>query len=115
MSRKPVYKVPIGSELILDRCHWRVIGKDADGYVVEGIDRDEHLTLPFSRVDDALATHDAQLITPKQAEKKKALLEYTGGYERVEQLDEEERRDVRARLGLMKAMEALAAEGLKLT
>lgn len=43
------------------------------------------------------------------------LLEYTGGFERIEQLPEQERRDVRARLGIVRAMEALEADGIKLT
>lgn len=115
MTTKPIYKIPIGSLLILDRCRWRVVGKDAEGYAVEGIDSDECLTLSFARVNRALAEKDARVITPKAAEKKKALLEFTGGYERIEQLPKDEQRDIRARLGLIHAMEALEADGAKLT
>ncbi len=115
MPSKPVYKVPLGSELILDQHRWRVIGKDRDGYAVEGIDDGECLTLTFERVDAALAANDAQLITPKMAENKRRLLEFTGGFERVEQLPEAEQRDIRARLALIRAMEELETEGTKLT
>lgn len=115
MSSKPVYKVPTGSELTLDRCRWKVVGKDPDGYAVEGIEDGECLTLPFDRVDEAIAVGDAQLITPKMAESKQKLLEFTGGFERVEQLPEPEQRDIRVRLALLRAMDVIEAEGVKLT
>ncbi|MEL6692733.1 MAG: transposase family protein, partial [Pseudomonadota bacterium] len=115
MVNAPTYRVPEGSELILDQRRWRVVGKDRDGYAVEGIEDGECLTLSFERVDQSIAAKDAQLITPKMAESKKKLLEYTGGFERIEQLPEQERRDVRARLGLVRAMEQLEEEGSKLT
>ena len=115
MSSGPVYKIPFGSELILDRRHWRVVGKDRDGYAVEGIDDGECLTLSFDRVDKAIAANDAQLITPKMAESKRRLIEFTGGFERVEQLPKPEQRDIRARLALIRAMESIEGEGVKLT
>ncbi|SHE29231.1 Mu transposase, C-terminal [Ruegeria intermedia] len=115
MAPRTRYKVPQGSELILDRRRWHVVGKDPDGYAVESLEDGECITLSFDRVDEALKCGDAQLITPKEAESKRKLLEYTGGYERVEQLPEQERRDVRVRLGLVHAMEKLEASGAKLT
>ncbi|MCK8463206.1 transposase family protein [Aliiroseovarius sp. S1339] len=115
MASKPIYKVPQGSELILDQRRWRVVGKDRDGYAVECNEDGECLTLSFERVDNAIAAKDAQLITPKMAESRKKLLEFTGGIERVEQLPQAERHDVRARLGIMVAMDKLEEEGVKLT
>jgi len=115
MPKTPLYKIPLGSELILDRRRWRVVDKDRDGHAVEGIDDDECLTLSFERVDNAIKAGDCEVITPKMSESKEELLEFTGGYERVEQLSAEERRDVRARLGLIHAMDALEEAGAKLT
>ncbi|MCF2906194.1 Mu transposase C-terminal domain-containing protein [Octadecabacter sp. CECT 8868] len=115
MPKTPLYKIPVESELILDRRRWRVVGKDLDGYAVEGINDGECLTLSFERVDSAIKVGDCELITPKMSEEKKELLAFTGGIERVEQLSVDEQRDVRARLGLVHAMDALEAAGAKLT
>lgn len=115
MKGKPLYKVPVGSRLILDGCTWTVVGKDRDGYAVESADDGEYLTLPYDRIDSAIRTRDCEVITPRAAEKQKKLLKFTGGYERVEQLPPEEQKDVRARTGLMLAMDKLKGEGERLT
>ena len=115
MSAVVHYKIPQGSELVLERRRWRVVGKDADGYAVEGLDDDECLVLPFKRVTDALTAGDGEVITPVMAEKLKILLAHTGGLKNIAQLPEAEQRDVRARLGLVHAMDSLEAEGKKLT
>ena len=115
MPAAPLYKIPEGSELTLDRRRWRVVGRDPGGHAVEGIDDGECLTLSFDRVDAAIKVGDCEVITPKMSELKKELLEFTGGYERVEQLPPNERRDVLARLGLMHAMDDLEDAGAKLT
>lgn len=115
MPRAPLYKVPAGSELVLDHVRWRVIGKDADSYAVESAVDGECCSLSFERVDAALAANDAQLITPTALELHKELLAYTGGIENTAQLPDQERRDIRARTGLAEAMLELEEEGQKLT
>jgi putative transposase len=115
MSSVVNYRIPQGSELVLERRRWRVVGKEADGYAVEGLDDGECLVLPFQRINDALTVGDGKVITPVMAERLKILLAYTGGFEKVSQLTEDEQRDVRARLGLVRAMDALEADGRKLT
>ncbi|MFG6533005.1 Mu transposase C-terminal domain-containing protein [Sulfitobacter sp. 1A16787] len=115
MSAPVKYRIPQGSELVLERRRWRVVGKEAHGYAVEGLDDGECLVLPFQRIYDALTVGDGKVITPVMEERIKILLAYTGGFERISQLPESEQRDVRARLGLVRAMETLEAEGNKLT
>lgn len=115
MSSVVNYRIPQGSELVLEQRRWRVVGKEADGYAVEGLDDGECLVLPFQRIHDALTVGDGKVITPVMEERLKILLAYTGGFEKVSQLTEDEQRDVRARLGLVRAMDALEAEGRNLT
>ncbi len=115
MDHAPFYKVPAGSELILDHVRWRVVGKDSDGYAVEGLDDGEFTKFSFERVNEAIRLSDCEVITPKQSEKKKRLLAHTGGIAHVSQLSDDEQRDIRARLGLMKAMRELEDQGVKLT
>ncbi|SNR35016.1 Mu transposase C-terminal domain-containing protein [Puniceibacterium sediminis] len=115
MSAVALYNVPRGSELVLDQHRWRVVDKEPDGYFVEGVDNPECLVLPFHRVDDAIKVGDCEVITPKMSELRRQLRTYTGDLERLEQISEPERRDVRARLALMEAMDTLEAEGAKLT
>ncbi len=115
MAKHPLYKVPQGSELVLDRRRWRVVGKDHTGYAVEGIGDGECASLSFERVNDAIRHGDCEVITPKLAENKRKLLDYTGGIERLEQLPEQEQRDIRARLGLIHALDALEKERGKLS
>ncbi|UOA30516.1 hypothetical protein DSM110093_00265 [Sulfitobacter sp. DSM 110093] len=115
MSAAIHYKIPQGSELVLERCRWRVVGKDVDGYAVEALDNGEFTVLPFQRVTEALTVGDGEVITPVMAERHQKLLAYTGGLRKVAQLPEAEQRDVRARLGLVHAMDALESEGRKLT
>ncbi|WP_177172624.1 Mu transposase C-terminal domain-containing protein [Loktanella sp. DSM 29012] len=100
---------------MLERRRWRVVGKDPEGYAVEGIDDGECIVLPFRRVTEALTVGDGEVITPVMAETRRKLLDYTGGLEKLAQLPEAEQRDVRARLGLILAMDVLEAEGRKLT
>lgn len=115
MAKRPLYRLPAGSELVLDGRRWRVVGRDSAGYAVEGIDDGECYTLSIERVDSAIDAGDARAITPKMAEQRKKLLTFTGGIEYLDQLPEDERRDVRARLGLVLAMDDLEASGAKLT
>lgn len=109
------YHVPLGSELVLDHVRWRVVGRDGDGYAVEGLDDGECCTLQFDRVIEAIKVGDCQVITPAMSEKRKKLLEYTGGIEHVSQLPADEQRDIQARKGLVLAMEALETDGANLT
>ena len=107
MSAAVKYRIPQGSELVLERRRWRVVGKEADGYAVEGLEDGECMVLPFQRINDALTVGDGKVITPVMAERRKALRAYTGGFEKVSQLTEDEQRDVHARLGLVHAMEEM--------
>lgn len=115
MAKKPLYRLPAGSELVLDGRRWRVVGRDPAGYAVEGIDDGECHALSVERVDTAIEVGDARVITPTMAENRKKLIAFTGGIEHVEQLPKDECRDVRARLGLVLAMDHLEASGAKLT
>lgn len=115
MSAAIKYKIPQGSELVLERHRWRVVGKDTRGYAVESLEDGNCIVLPFERVTKALTVGDAEVITPVMSERRKKLLAYTGGLEKVSQLPEQEQRDVRARLAIICAMDEMAAEGRKLT
>jgi hypothetical protein len=115
MSAAIKYKIPQGSELVLERHRWRVVGKDTRGYAVESLEDGNCIVLPFERVTRALTVGDAEVITPVMSERRKKLLAYTGGLEKVSQLPEQEQRDVRARLAIICAMDEMAAEGCRLT
>lgn len=115
MTHKATFHVPDGSTLNLDGRRWLVVGKERDGYAVEGIDDGECTTLHFERVDAAIKAETCEVTKPADAEKRRAILEYTGGYERLEQLPEEVQGLVRARLAVVLAMDALEAEGHRLT
>ncbi|MEO9896252.1 MAG: hypothetical protein ABJF05_07745 [Paracoccaceae bacterium] len=114
MSYKPVYKVINQSELALDGYTWRVESKSRDGYLVNGVDGD-HTTLTFQRVDQAIREGKCTVISPADAEKRKRLIEFTGGYTNINQAPPQEQRNARARQALVLAMEALEREGEKLT
>ncbi|WP_299047112.1 hypothetical protein [uncultured Tateyamaria sp.] len=86
MDYAALYKVPIGSELILEHVRWRVVGKDSYGFAVEGLEDEEFTNLSFERVYEANRLNDCEVTTPKQSEKKKKLLAYTGGIAYVSQL-----------------------------
>lgn len=115
MIYAPLYRVPTGSRLVLDGRDWLVTGREEHGYAVEGVDDGDCLTLSFERVDQAIKDRNCEVITPKDLEKREALLRYTGGLERIEQLPEEQQNHLRHRLSIVLAMDALEAEGKKLT
>lgn len=115
MTTGPLFKVPAGSHLVLDGRPWRVTGRDRDGYAVEGLEDGECLTLDFARVDQAIREGACEITTPAEEEKRRALLEFTGGYELVHQLPEEQQDIVRARLPVVLAILEMEAEGWKLT
>lgn len=115
MSEVALFKVPAGSCLVLDRRSWRVTGRDVSGYSVEGLEDGECITLPLARVDKAIQAGTCEVIKPSDAEKRNALLEFTGGYERFEQLSEQQQTTVRGRLAAVLAILQLEEEGIKLT
>lgn len=115
MNYKPLYKVTSGSHLILDDRHWTVIGKDPEGYAVEGHEDGEFTTISFQRVDSAVRAGNCEIISPVELEAEKKLADFTGGFTRMAQLPEQERVDVRKRLILVQAIEQLEREGHKIT
>lgn len=115
MTYKPLYKVNIGSRLILDDRRWVVIGKEREGYAVEGLDDGECVTIAYRRIDDAIRSGNCEVTTPAQMESERRLSDFTGGYTRMGQLPETEQADVRKRLILVLAIERLEEEGYKIT
>jgi putative transposase len=114
MKSKPLYHIPIGTELTLDNHTWSVVAKDLNGYIVEGADCDQTL-LTFERVESAIKSGTCEIVTRSEKEDRRRLLDFTGGFARLDQLPEAEQRNARARQGLMLAMEQMEAEGQKLT
>lgn len=115
MTHKPFYKVTTGARLILEDRHWVVVGKDPEGYVVEGLDDGECVTISYKRVDNAIRAGDCEVISPAQLEFEKRLADFTGGFTRMAQLPQKEQVDVRKRLILVMAIERLEEEGHKIT
>lgn len=113
MSR-PVYNIPRGSELILDGHRWKVVGAARDVIDVETEDGTQSC-LTRDRIEDAIIAGRCEVVTPADAEKRKALLEYTGGFERVDQLTTDQHSLVRDRQLVMRAIIRLEDTGQKLT
>ena len=97
MNTAALYHVPTGSRLILDGPAWLVTGQEEHGYAVEGVEDGDCLTLTFERVDSAIKDRSCEVIKPKDAEKRHALLHYTGGRELIEQLSKEQQEVIRFR------------------
>ncbi len=115
MTSQPLFNIPKGSILKLDGRELMVSVLDESGYAVECKETGECLTLPLERVETAIRNRDCEVIKPADVEKRRELLKYTGGFERLEQFTEETRRIVQARLALVLAMAELRAEGVKLS
>lgn len=115
MSYIPFYRVLKGSRLILDGCDWLVTGVGENAYAVEGVDDGECRSFSFQRVDQAIKDRDCEVIASKDIEKRDALLRFTGGLEVFEQLSDEQQRDIRYRLAIVLAIDALEADGEKVT
>ena len=115
MSYAPLYRILTGSRLVLDGRDWLVTGREEHGYEVEGVDDGECLTLSFGRVDQAIKDRNCEVTAPKDLEKREALLRYTGGLELIEQLSEGQQEHIRHRLSIVLAIDALEAEGKKIT
>lgn len=115
MTLARIYDIPRGSRLVLHDRHWKVAGTDTNGFFVEELNGSECTKLTFKEVDDAIAARDCEVLKPRKTAKQKALRAYIGNYETLDQLPEEKRRDARARLALVRAMELLERGGLKLT
>ena len=114
MSYKPVHKIRNHSELILDGYTWRVESKCRDGYLVSGEDG-KQTTLSFERVDNAIKEMKCTVVSPTDQEKRKRLVEFTGGYTNIDQVKPEQQRNALARQALVLAMEASEQEGERLT
>jgi hypothetical protein len=115
MSATPLFKVPDGSRLTLEGRSWLVVGKEADGYYVEGSDDGECLVLSYARVDQAIREGRCMIVKPKDDEKRKALLDQTGGFEFFEQLPDQQKELVRFRLPIVLAILQMEEEGFNLT
>jgi putative transposase len=115
MTSKPLYKVPIGAQLVFDNTPWLVVGKDKNSYAVEGVDDGECTSLSVDWVQSAIATNRCEVIKPAQLQKQTELAAFTDGYTLVEQLPKDEQANIRARLSLVSAVEKLEAEGHRLT
>ncbi|MFC3084546.1 Mu transposase C-terminal domain-containing protein [Tabrizicola soli] len=115
MSYVPIYRVLNGSRLVLDGCDWLVTGVGENAYAVEGVDDGECRSFSFQHIDQAIKDRDCEVVAPKDIEKRDALLRFTGGLEVFEQLSHEQQRDIRYRLAIVLAIDALEAEGEKVT
>ncbi|MEL6694037.1 MAG: hypothetical protein AAFQ12_13550, partial [Pseudomonadota bacterium] len=107
MSYRPKYKVILGSDLILDGHTWRVEAKDRYGYLVSGADG-EQVILGYESVDHAFENNKCEVITPKEAENQRQLLEFTGGFRNLDQTPDIEQQNARARQALIMAMDLQA-------
>lgn len=115
MSRRSLYNVTVGCDLIIDARTWRVEGLSADGFDVTCVEDGTYTCLAADYIDGLIADATCSVVTPVMAQHRKQLLAFTGGYERVQQLPPIEQVVIRARLGLAMAMESLEQEGHTLT
>ena len=115
MSRRSKYNVTAGCDLIIDARTWRVEGLSDEGFDVTCVEDGTYTSLAADYIDGVIADGTCSVMTPVMAQKKKQLLAFTGGYDRVQQLLPAEQAAIRARLGLIKAMESLEDDGHKLT
>ncbi|MBT0780841.1 DDE-type integrase/transposase/recombinase [Paracoccus sp. pheM1] len=100
--------------MILDGHRWKVVGVARDDIDVEAEDGTQS-SLTRDRVEEAILASRCEVVTPADAENRKALLDYTGGFERLDQLTTEQQALVRDRQLLMRALTHLEASGQKLT
>jgi hypothetical protein len=115
MTRRPLYRIPKGSILEMEGRRLRVAVCEEGSFVVECEETGECISLPYERVEAAIRARDCEVIAPRDAAKRAALIEYTGGYEEVTQLPAQAQRDVQARVALVTAMNILRDDGVKLT
>lgn len=114
MTTRPVYNIPRGSELILDGHRWKVVGVARDDIDVEAEDGTQS-SLTRDRIEEAILAARCEVVTPADAEKRKALLDYTGGFDRLDQLTTDQQALVRDRQLVMRALTHLEESGRKLT
>ncbi|WP_312531015.1 hypothetical protein [Paracoccus sp. (in: a-proteobacteria)] len=114
MTARPVYNIPRGSVLILDGHRWKVVGVARDDIDVEAEDGTQ-TSFTRDRIEEAILAGRCEVVTPADAEKRKALLDYTGGFERIDQLTAEQQTLVRDRQLVMRALTHLEESGQKLT
>jgi hypothetical protein len=116
MSAKPQYKVPIGSTLDLDGVRWNVTGKDQGKIFVESLESGEIAQFLTEWLQQKIADFSCRVVTPREEAKREELREYTGGIEHIEQIKGEgERLVVRAKLGVVLAIEELEEKGFRTT
>ena len=115
MSHAPLYAIPKGSVLKWDGRTLRVAVCEEGSFAVECEDTGECLSLSREKVEAAIRARDCDVISPRDAAKRKELLTYTGGFEDIEQLPKEKLSSVQAIAALVLAIRELLSEGKKVT
>ncbi|WP_078523022.1 Mu transposase C-terminal domain-containing protein [Thioclava sp. F28-4] len=99
----------------MDGRRWRVDQRDDSAFDLSDVEDGECITLSVDHVERAILNRECDVTLPVAAAKNRELLEYTGGFERLEQLEEDAQREAKRRLVVMLELEALEAEGWQLT
>ncbi|SFQ80075.1 integrase catalytic domain-containing protein [Donghicola eburneus] len=115
MSRAPLYAIPKGSVLKWDGRTLRVAVCEEGSFAVECEDTGECFSLSLEKVEAAIRARDCDVISPRDAAKRKELLNYTGGFEEIEQLPKEKLPSVQAIAVLVLAICEIKSEGIKVT
>jgi hypothetical protein len=116
MTGWPQYKIPVGSTLDLDDVRWCVTGKDQGKVFVENLEGGEITQFSMAWLQKKIEDFSCKVKTPLEEAKREELLQYTGGFERLENIkSKEERLNIRARLSVVLAIEELEKEGFKIT
>ncbi|GGL81652.1 DDE-type integrase/transposase/recombinase [Wenxinia marina] len=105
----------VGCDLVIEARTWRVEEVSDDGFQVKCAEDASYTCLGFEYIDRAIGDGSCTVVTPAMAEKRKQLLQLTGGFERVQQLSPFQQAVIRAKLAVLNAMKCLEAEGHKLT
>ncbi|MBO9430026.1 DDE-type integrase/transposase/recombinase [Sulfitobacter sp. R18_1] len=116
MTAWPQYKIPVGSTLVLGDVRWCVTGKDQGKVFVESLESGEITQFSMVWLQKKIEDFSCKVKTPLEEAKREELLQYTGGFERLENIkSKEERLNIRARLSVILAIEELEKEGFKTT
>ena len=115
MSRRSLYNVTVGCDLVIDARTWRVKAVSDDGFDVVCVEDGTYTCLTGEYIDGVIIDGSCSVVTPVMAQKRQQLLAFTGNYDRVQQLSPSERAVVRAKAALVNAMRSVEVDGLKLT
>ncbi|MBT52695.1 MAG: hypothetical protein CMF72_04690 [Mameliella sp.] len=116
MIGRPQYKIPVGSTLDLDDVRWSVTGKDQGKVFVVNLESGEISKFSLAWLQKKIEDFSCKVKTPLEEAKREELLQYTGGFDRLENIkSKEERLNIRARLSVVLAIEELEKEGFKTT